>query len=153
MAKVNYAKDAFFLQRIRMGEYRVSRKTGRIYNRRGKVLGTVNSRGYITIGAKDDNRKLFIVQAHRVVWMYFKGPIPYGMILNHKDGDKQNNRLSNLELVTDEENNRHAYETELNIPYMRDGIEYVVRNSRTYPLPANVIPFELPRYVPLGLAA
>ena len=46
--------------------------------------------------------------AHRVVWESIHGPIPEGLQINHKDLDKQNNRPSNLELVTGTENVQHA---------------------------------------------
>lgn len=47
--------------------------------------------------------------AHRLVWLHFMGPIPEGMQINHKNGDKKDNRPGNLELVTASQNARHAY--------------------------------------------
>lgn len=41
---------------------------------------------------------------HRLVWSAFNGPIPEGLEINHKDEDKANNALLNLELVTRKEN-------------------------------------------------
>ncbi len=38
--------------------------------------------------------------AHRLVWQYFNGDIPDGMTINHKDGNKENNKLDNLEIAT-----------------------------------------------------
>lgn len=57
-----------------------------------------------------DGRRLR-VNAHRLVWQWFHGDIPSGMIVNHKDGDKGNNTPDNLELVTHAGNVRHAWET------------------------------------------
>lgn len=37
---------------------------------------------------------------HRYVWEYFNGDVPDGCHIHHKDGDKTNNDLSNLELLT-----------------------------------------------------
>lgn len=45
---------------------------------------------------------------HRLVWEAFNGPIPKGMWINHKDGNKANNHLDNLELTTPSENHFHA---------------------------------------------
>lgn len=52
-----------------------------------------------------DGRKLYV---HRVVWELAYGPIPDGMCIDHIDGDRSNNRLSNLRLVTLSVNQRNA---------------------------------------------
>lgn len=48
--------------------------------------------------------------AHRLVWRHFNGPIPPGKTVNHRNGEKATNRLSNLELATPVEQTRHARE-------------------------------------------
>lgn len=37
---------------------------------------------------------------HRAVWAYHNGPIPDGYCVHHRDHDKKNNAISNLELLT-----------------------------------------------------
>ena len=46
---------------------------------------------------------------HRMVWEAFNGPIPDRLEVNHKDLDKTNNKLDNLELVTHQENLVHRF--------------------------------------------
>lgn len=65
--------------------------------------------GYCRVGVHI-NGGTIILYAHRLVWVAANGPIPKGREINHKDGDKTNNRLSNLELTTHHENLRHCVE-------------------------------------------
>lgn len=43
-------------------------------------------------------------RVHRLIWETFNGPIPDGLTIDHIDSNKQNNCLSNLRLLTREEN-------------------------------------------------
>lgn len=45
---------------------------------------------------------------HRLVWETFVGPIANRLEVNHKNLDRADNRLENLELVTHQQNLRHA---------------------------------------------
>lgn len=36
---------------------------------------------------------------HRYVWQYYNGPIPEGYVIHHKDGNKANNDITNLECI------------------------------------------------------
>ena len=46
---------------------------------------------------------------HRIIWQSFNGPISEGLEINHKNGVKHDNRISNLEPVTKSENAAHAF--------------------------------------------
>ena len=45
--------------------------------------------------------------AHRLVWRHFNGPIPAGQTINHKNGNRSDNRPENLELATTSEQALH----------------------------------------------
>ncbi|HEX7088774.1 MAG TPA: HNH endonuclease, partial [Longimicrobiales bacterium] len=51
-----------------------------------------------------------------VVWTVLVGPIPPGMEINHKDGDKIHNDPANLELATPKQNVQHSIRTGLTPP-------------------------------------
>ena len=55
--------------------------------------------------------KKFLV--HQLVLKAFVGPKPEGMVCNHKDGNKKNNCIDNLEYCTQQYNNQHALDTGL----------------------------------------
>lgn len=70
----------------------------------------VGGKGYLRITvALPGQRQVQSVMAHRVVWEWTYGPIPDDIQINHKDLNKQNNSLSNLELVTASGNIQHSY--------------------------------------------
>lgn len=62
---------------------------------------------YIVQPVINGRNKPFYV--HRLVAEHFIGPCPDGCEVNHRDGNKTNNHVSNLEYVTHKENVRHAF--------------------------------------------
>jgi hypothetical protein len=53
---------------------------------------------------------------HRLVYETYVGVIPAGMVINHLNGIKTDNRLCNLELCTYKENSQHMVRMGLNKP-------------------------------------
>lgn len=49
------------------------------------------------------------VSSHRVVFRHFHGDIPWGYVVDHKDGDRSHNHPDNLEAVCQAENTRRGY--------------------------------------------
>ncbi|MFJ9318260.1 HNH endonuclease [Streptomyces globisporus] len=101
--------------RITAGLWSVDTSTGRVIGERGTAIGYIMSTGYVHI-ALTEGKRVRRVYAHRVIWEHAHGPIPDGMQINHVNGMKDDNRLSNLELVTPSGNARHAWDTGLAKP-------------------------------------
>lgn len=72
-----------------------------------KILSTQLFRGYPSITINGMSRRV-----HRLVCEAFLGP-SNGLHINHKNGIKTDNRIDNLEYVTQRQNNRHAFENGL----------------------------------------
>lgn len=72
--------------------------------RRAEMVSTQT--GYLRIPTKI-NQRWVCVLAHRLVYYHFNGEIPDGLVINHKNGDKQDNHPCNLEAVTQGANNLH----------------------------------------------
>jgi hypothetical protein len=43
--------------------------------------------------------------AHRIIWEMMNGPIPEGMFIDHVNGDQYDNRMENIRLATNSQNN------------------------------------------------
>ena len=69
--------------------------------RAGGRAGSISSRGYvrIRISGKD-------YWAHRLAWLYIHGDFPKNEV-DHKDGDKTNNRIDNLRDCTHAQNHQN----------------------------------------------
>lgn len=65
--------------------------------------------GYYRVVLCNDSQKYY-VKVHTLVVQQFIGDIPFGMIINHIDGDKHNNNVENLEIVSVKRNNIHAHQ-------------------------------------------
>lgn len=92
------------------GLYRIS-NYGRIISISKKIemKQRPNDQGYMKVSlCKDNVKKRFFV--HRLVALTFlPNPNNYPCI-NHKDGNKQNNRMLNLEWCTHSQNIQHSYD-------------------------------------------
>lgn len=91
---------------------------GQIKNLYGKLLKPFNNNGYLRIHLTDKNkiRKKHLI--HRLALFTFLPIENYEEFqVNHKDMDKTNNHISNLEWVTNLENCRHKLKLK---PELRD---------------------------------
>ena len=72
--------------------------------------------GYLRVCLTHYNKTLHSYYIHRLVLIAFKGYDKERMFVNHINGNKQDNRLENLEWVTPSENMKHAYRIGLEKP-------------------------------------
>jgi hypothetical protein len=98
---------------------------GNIYNLKGKLTWHINEHGYANIALCRDGKSYYF-KIHRLVMFNFgKLEIRVGegrLDVNHKDGNKLNNHVSNLEWATRSENLYHAYKHKLKVAKPKYGI-------------------------------
>jgi len=85
---------------------------GKIIGKRGKPLEGSKIR-YHRVLVSDKKGVVKTYSAHRLVVETFISLIPPNMTINHKNGVKFDNRVENLEILTQEENTKHALENNL----------------------------------------
>ena len=96
--------------RIRSVKHTVKYSDGRIREHPGKILRpATNKRGYLEVyPGLAPNGKRNTIGVHRLTAMAFIPNPKNKPFINHKDGNPQNNTVSNLEWATPRENSRHA---------------------------------------------
>lgn len=98
---------------------------GRIHSATGKRVGVNPARvlrpmlksGYLQVCLSRGLGTEVWRTVHALVTHAFIGPRPKGLSVNHKDGNKTNNRLENLEYLTYREQQLHAHANGLARPY------------------------------------
>ena len=94
------------LGRVRSLDRFIYHKNGHYQKSVGKILICVpNKIGYCQVFLCKNNEKKKHFYVHRLVWTTFYGEIPDDMEVNHKDENKQNNSLDNLNLLSHKDNN------------------------------------------------
>ncbi len=107
--------------------YKVS-NYGRVKNAKtDRILKPTLNGGYWAIGLRINN-KTTTAFAHRLVATYFMVCPDETCVVNHKDGVKTNNRVENLEWVSQSENCKHAYRLNLHKPH-RIGVSQYTLNG------------------------
>lgn len=115
--------------KIETNFYEVS-SLGRVRNiKTGRFLqGQITKNGYKLIHLRMDVNKT--CSLHRLVLCTFQ-PIDNmeNLQVNHKDGNKQNNNLENLEWVTAKENIRHSFKTGLQKYESKEIFQYDLKGN------------------------
>lgn len=103
--------------KIRSLDHYIRQKNNSKKLHKGKILNTWSDKiGYIVVGLNKYN-KYKIKKVHRLVAEAFIPNPENKSDVNHKDGNKANNCVNNLEWNTRAENMQHAYNTGLSKPY------------------------------------
>jgi hypothetical protein len=101
------------------GRYRIS-SHGRVWSvKRKDALGRTVGGKYLRqhfssvkypMLALRDGKETKYFQTHKLVAENFLGPCPEGFIVHHKNSNKEDNRVENLEYVSRSENSQRAYD-------------------------------------------
>lgn len=100
--KVNWYNDCYYVSNF-------GRVKSFVRNKSGKILKEYkDSNGYVQVLLADNNRRKKVM-VHRLVAECFLDGYQEGLQINHKDGNRSNNKAENLEWVTPSKNMHHSY--------------------------------------------
>ena len=110
------SKDEFIALNLASGQIIADCKSGKVYTTKGpggialakpkELAGTIVN-GYRVVSIRNGAVKKQC-RVHRVIWIAQNGIIPEGMVVDHINNDKLDNRIENLQLLTPEDNSSKA---------------------------------------------
>ncbi|MFF3024431.1 helix-turn-helix domain-containing protein [Gottfriedia sp. NPDC057948] len=126
LTKERYQKILKLLEK-----YHVNTETGEVSHKKsGRIRKfTVTPKGYERTRLSLDNGEVISVFKHQLVAIA-GGLNPVGKVINHIDGNKLNNSLKNLEVVTNHENVLHAWKTGL--VQAKEGEDHPLTNLKNH---------------------
>lgn len=93
--------------------------------RPGDIAGTDNGQGYVQINVAQR-----IWRAHRLAWLFMTGDVPpKGFEIDHINGERSDNRWSNLRQVSRRQNNYNLGISKRNISGTK-GVSWIARNNK-----------------------
>lgn len=128
MTTVNQPEEIWKPVKDFEGYYEVS-NLGRVKRLKGyqclgeRILKPSLSIGYSVVNLQRPGKRK-VTKVHSLVMRAFVSQRPRKQEVNHKDGNKSNNHLANLEYVTRSQNQKHAFENGLNKPNRIHGEEH-----------------------------
>ena len=97
----------------------------------------VDHAGYLTTTVYDpETKQKYPIRQHRLIWEIYRGPIPQGFHVHHKNGTPTDNRIENLELLSAGAHTSHHQEQKRqmgvvkNCPYCHQ--EFVAFGDKKY---------------------
>lgn len=111
-------KDEYIAYNILEGNIIVDTESGKVYKTRGpggvkldkpQEMKGSDSNGYLVVKISNGTTKM-TCRVHRIIWISQYGVIPDGYCIDHINSNKKDNRISNLQLLTHQENSTKAAE-------------------------------------------
>lgn len=85
--------------------YKIRESSGKLCSPEREIT-TVSSSGYLIVSIRDSNGLEKKFRVHQIIYYIVSGIEPLS-IVDHRDGDTQNNKFDNLRLTTESGNNRN----------------------------------------------